>query len=133
VEALVAFVILAFILAGLLTGISGAARNDDRADFIQRTARLAQSKLDELGVTDPLVIGESSGQFDDGATWDLSIEPYEIATSNGAQRSVISAYWAYLTVTRAGSITGRSQTFTLVTVKVIAPHRPAKNFNPDTL
>ena len=71
VETLGAFTALTLVLIVLLAGLSGAVRGNRHADTMREALRLAQSKLDSLGVTEPLTPGESNGRFGNGFEWRL--------------------------------------------------------------
>jgi general secretion pathway protein I len=73
VETLGAFTALTLVLIVLLAGLSGAVRGNRHADTKREALRLAQSKLDSLGVTEPLTPGESTGRFGNGFEWHLRI------------------------------------------------------------
>ena len=72
VETLGAFTALTLVLIVLLAGLSGAVRGSRHADTMREALRLAQSKLDSLGVTEPLTPGESTGRFGNGFEWRLA-------------------------------------------------------------
>lgn len=73
VETLAALTALTLVLIVLLAGLSQVARGGRDAETMRESLRLAQSKLDGLGVTDPLTPGESAGRFDNGFGWHLQI------------------------------------------------------------
>ena len=64
VETLAAFTVLTLVLILLLAGLSDVARGSRDAEAMREALRLAQSKLDGLGVTEPLIPGESTGRFE---------------------------------------------------------------------
>lgn len=122
VEALAALAILALSLAALLSGVSGAARNDDRADFLLRASRLARSQLDAVGIAAPIVVGETTDRSDDGLRWTLTMEPFKVAGAPSAAPKTIS-YWARLTI-RKDAAGNASQTMTFVTLKLVQSKEP---------
>jgi len=73
VETLAAFTVLTLVLIVLLAGLSPVARGGRDAEAMREALRLAQSKLDGLGVLEPLAAGESTGRFDNGFEWRLRI------------------------------------------------------------
>ena len=73
VETLAAFTVLTLVLILLLAGLSHVARGSRDAEAMREALRLAQSKLDGLGVTEPLIPGESTGRFSNGFEWRLRI------------------------------------------------------------
>src|SRR5262249_45270870 len=58
VETLAAFTALTLVLIVLLAGLSRVARSSRDAEAMREALLLAQSKLDGLGVTEPLIPGE---------------------------------------------------------------------------
>ena len=76
-EILVAFVVFVMAFAVVMEVITGAARNTVKSSRHTQIALLAQSKMDELGIIEPIVEGTSSGRFEDGTGWQLSISPFE--------------------------------------------------------
>ncbi len=75
IEVLVAFAIAALGLAALMqifgTGLQSARISEGYA----RATMLAESRLASVGVEEPLVAGESSGDFGDGFRWRLIVSP----------------------------------------------------------
>ena len=115
VEALAAFAILTVVLSQLLTGVSGAARNESRADFLLRASREGQSQLETLGVEGAIQSGETSGRYDDGLEWTLTVEPRQIL--KGATGTPIAAsFLAHLVIHKSPA---GKETLTLSTVKII--------------
>lgn len=119
VEALVAFAILALVMSELLEGVSGAVRNDDRAEFLLRAARLGRSQLDALGVSSPIAVGETAGYYDGGLPWTLSIQPLR-PTASSATLPRIAAFWARVTIHRPGARRDGTDTLSLTALKLIA-------------
>jgi general secretion pathway protein I len=74
IEALAAFAILALSLGQLLRSVGLGAENERRADFLAQATADGQSHLAALGLSLPLVAGETSGRYDDGLQWTLDIE-----------------------------------------------------------
>lgn len=81
VETLAAFTALTLVLIVLLAGLSRVSRGGRDAEAMREALRLAQSKLDGLGVTEPLAAGESSGRFDNGFEWHLRIREVRKGTN----------------------------------------------------
>lgn len=74
IEVLVAFSILSMSLSVLFALLSTGSRNTQVSDEYNRAVVLAESKLDELGVTKPLHTGLTSGVFDSTYHWELRVE-----------------------------------------------------------
>jgi len=116
IEALAAFAILALVLSQLLSGVSGGARNESRADFLSRAARQGASQLDALGVDGPIPFGETRGRYPDGLVWTLSVTPgRSVKGLTGAP--IATSFHARLVIQRPS---GLGEFFTLSTVKVKA-------------
>ncbi len=79
-EILVAFTLLAIVMAILMRIFSGGVNNADIADRYAKAAMLAESRLASVGVEETLTEGDTSGQFDDDFAWQLSVRLY--ATAN---------------------------------------------------
>jgi general secretion pathway protein I len=85
-EVLVAFAILALTLGVLMNIFSGGLRNLGDGQQYARATLDAQSKLSEIGVTQPLSPGETSGEFGDGFSWVARVTP--IAQSPGSNQAL---------------------------------------------
>ena len=76
VEVLVSLAILGVSLAVLLNAFSGGLdRARDTKDEMT-ASMLAQSLLDQIGTTVALREGDTSGQFDNGYSWQIRSAPY---------------------------------------------------------
>lgn len=113
-ESLVAFAILAMSLSQLLNGVSGGVRNESRADFLLRAAREGASQLDALGVDGPIPFGETSGRYQDGLYWFLTVtQGRAIAGAGGAP--IATSFHARLVVRKPS---GYGDAYTLSAVKI---------------
>ncbi len=81
VETLAAFTVLTLVLIVILAGLSQVARGGRDAEAMREALGLAQSKLDGLGVTEPLTPGESTGRFGNGFEWHLRIREVRKGTN----------------------------------------------------
>ncbi len=84
-EILVAFVVFVLAFSVVMEVITGAARNTIKSSRHTQIALLAQSKMDEVGVLEPIEEGTSSGRFDDGTHWELRITPFEAPYDNDTE------------------------------------------------
>jgi type II secretory pathway pseudopilin PulG len=75
-EVLVAFTLLALVMATLMQVFTRGVTNADIADRYAKAAMLAESKLATVGVEEALVEGDTNGQFNDDYAWRLSVRPY---------------------------------------------------------
>jgi len=119
VETLAAFTALTLVLIVLLAGLSRATRGGRDAEAMREALRLAQSKLDGLGVTESLAPGESSGRFDGGFEWRLRIREMR----KGTNVHLVAAS-AEITVSAPANGTQAPPSVSLVTLKLAgAPRR----------
>lgn len=82
IEVLVAFSILSLTLATLFSLLSTGARSTRVADEYGEAVVWAESKLAELGVSEPLRVGTRRGSFDARYRWELRIAkrlPHDIS------------------------------------------------------
>jgi prepilin-type N-terminal cleavage/methylation domain-containing protein len=124
-ELLVAFVILALGLSAILTGVAFAMRSDGHTQMTQIMFRLAQSRLEEAGVSEELVAGHREGRIAGNFRWQETITAVHIETrlsapqnakpdaksdtkpaQSGDNRSVVS-YWVEVTVQAADGTVAR--------------------------
>lgn len=77
VEVLVAFVILALSLGGLLQVFGTGLRSSRVSESYGIASLLAQSRLATVGIVAPISVGETEGQFDDRFRWRVAVRPYE--------------------------------------------------------
>lgn len=106
VEVLVAFSILALSLGVLLALFSGGLRNTGIAHEYSRAITLAESKLAEAGVTEPLAPGERQGAFDGQYRWRTQVAEY---LDEGARApEPLQAYRVTVRVSWEGALGDRS-------------------------
>lgn len=77
IEVLVAFVILSLAMGVIMQIFFGGMRNGRMAGGYSRAVFLAQSKLAAVGVEQPLITGETSGQLDADLRWRITVNPYD--------------------------------------------------------
>ncbi|MDX1606524.1 MAG: type II secretion system protein [Candidatus Competibacterales bacterium] len=76
-ELLVAFVILSLALGVLLQTFGQGLRNAALTEEYTLATLHAESVLATIGTEQPLTEGESSGEFEDGYEWQISVRRYE--------------------------------------------------------
>jgi len=74
IEVLVAFSILSLTLAAVFALLSSGTRSTHVSDEYNQAVVLAESKLDELGITEPLRTGLFKGRFDATYQWELQVD-----------------------------------------------------------
>jgi len=79
IEVVAAFAILALGLAMTMQIAAGGLRQTRQAADYTEAALLAQTVLDTAGVGEKLEIGETSGDWEGGFSWTLTVSPYELA------------------------------------------------------
>lgn len=104
-EMMVATVILAVAIVGLMSGISGAMRNAARLTAYDRVVELARLRMNELLVDSRLPRDQLvSGEFDPALTggveagWQARLEPFEMPPAPGPgqvalQRIALEIWW----------------------------------------
>ena len=110
IEVLVAAVLLATAVVGVLGAFSASSRALGVAQFNSTAVRLAQAKMADIRIQLDLPLGESSGDFGDqysGYTWSLSIQPATdaVVAATGGQQTLQGLYQIDLTV--GGRVAGR--------------------------
>lgn len=123
VETLAAFAILALSLIALFAASEGAARGTVRADFSASAVRLGQSLIETVGLSTPLVEGVTSGVFDNGAQWIMSITPYDNPISRGEARPIVGGEWVEVVVRSPASNGARPMSLALTTMKLTSDVR----------
>ena len=105
-EVLVAFAILALTLGVLMNIFSGGLRNLGDGQQYTRAVLYAQSKLSEIGITQPFVPGEITGEFIGGYRWSARTTP--VALSPGSNLSLyqvdVTVKWGEGSAQRAVSL-----------------------------
>ncbi|WP_296903040.1 type II secretion system protein [Polaromonas sp.] len=77
IEVLVAFVVLSLAMGVIMQIFSGGMRNARRAEGYSRAVFLAESRLAAVGLEQPLVPGEVSGQLSSDLRWRVTINPFD--------------------------------------------------------
>jgi len=75
IEVLVAMMLLALVQTVLMSTFSTSLRNVDTAQDYSRAMLLAESRLASLGVSEPLRVGESTGE-EGGLTWQVQVADF---------------------------------------------------------
>lgn len=88
-EVLVAFVVLALVMAAAMQIFSGGLRSAERADRYGTAALLATSVLADTGREDPWATGETAGDFGNGYHWYRRIEEYRVEALLPEQQSLV--------------------------------------------
>lgn len=87
VEVLVAFVILGLTLTVMMEAMGSSARHLTDASNYLRAAIHGESLMESIGTEKPFRNGSSSGKFEDGFRWTLTLQPLEIsAIDRGSSR-----------------------------------------------
>lgn len=79
-EVLVAFLLAAMLLVGILSGFSSGLNSLVRTERLAQAALVAQSRIAELGVLHPLVEGEVEGVAEDDLLefrWQISVRAFD--------------------------------------------------------
>lgn len=92
-EVLVAFAILAVSLGGLMVAFSDGLRTTNRSVTISTATLQAQSLMEEVGRSIPVRPGQVTGVLEDGARWQVTVEPFDTGESGAA--AVVRSLFAY--------------------------------------
>lgn len=74
IEMIAAFLVFAIAIGVLMSVLAASIRNTRMSSDYTMAALWAQSKLDVVGVGEPVEEGHSNGRFDDVYSWDLDIK-----------------------------------------------------------
>jgi general secretion pathway protein I len=77
IEVLVAFVVLSLTLAVIMQIFSGGMHNARQAGAYSYALILAESQLAAVGVEQPLVVGQRSGQTGPDLTWHTTVDLFD--------------------------------------------------------
>ncbi len=112
-EVLVAFVILGITLVALYGQFFTGLRAVRTSDAVAAAVGLARSKLEAVGVSEPLRFGETAGRFDNGYQWRTAVTPYKGALALG-RYDVVAPYQVAVTVSWPDSPRARSVTLSAI-------------------
>lgn len=128
-EILVAFVVLAIGLGAISAGIALAMRSDGRTQTSRVALRLAQSRLESIGIVRTLVPGRSEGLMTPNYRWRETItavqwrrEPLRPEGSKSEQEpasAALTPYWVEIEVVAADGAAAR-----LAALKLAPAARP---------
>ena len=105
-EILVAFVILALGLGAISTGVMLAMRSDARTQLSRTALRVAQSRLEAAGISEPLAPGTSEGVVANRLRWRQTVSEVRAAGDTRAQpgarpaqaSGALKSYWVEIAV-----------------------------------
>ncbi len=97
-EVLVAFMILAMSLGVLFRIFSSGLQNLAISEGYSQAVILAESRLGEVGLSEPLEQGELQGEWGGGFVWRQTIEPYLPWEEEVALSKPITAFWVTVVV-----------------------------------
>ncbi len=92
IEVLVAFVVLAMTMAVVMQIFSGGIHNARVTDHYSRALFLAQSRLAAVGLEEPLLPGETSGDGGAPLRWRIAISPQDMEGGSEPQAPVVLLY-----------------------------------------
>ena len=75
IEVLVAFAIVALVLASVYHAITEAYRGEARAQVREQALAQARAHLETIGVEQQLAPGETTGSYSTGMAWRLAVAP----------------------------------------------------------
>lgn len=101
IEILAAFVVFALAFGAVMQALSGSIQNTVQSRGYTQAALMARSKMDALGVTEPIQLGGDSGELADGYRYELEIqewEPPEEAAPDGSLQPAMALYRVHMKV-----------------------------------
>jgi general secretion pathway protein I len=103
VEVLVALAILTIALSGLMQVFSTGMRATVAAEKRTVAVLLARSRLAAIGIEEPLRVGESNGEWDDGYRWSAVVTAEETAPGQNPHHVSVTVSWGE--AGRGGAVT----------------------------
>lgn len=91
IEMVAAFLVFAIGIGVLMQVLAGSMRNTRQSSDYTMAALWAQSKLDIVGVGEPIEPGRSSGRFDDTYSWEIDIQQVDPAAIEPPPQQTLSA------------------------------------------
>jgi len=117
-EVLVAFMILTLSLGVLFRIFSSGLQNLTISEGYSQAVLLAESRLGEVGLSEPLEPGESQGEWGEGFVWRQSIEPFLPWEDEVELSKPIAAYW--VTVVVSWGVRGKQRQVSLSSLRLKA-------------
>lgn len=96
-EALIALVIVSVGMASFYSSLGGSYRTHARIKNMTATVEQARSQLDSLGTDGALEPGSSTGRYQSGAVWRLTVTPLDSTDANRPPAQ-LPAFWVTLQV-----------------------------------
>lgn len=112
IEVLVALTILSLSLAIIFTIFSVSLRGRRTAQAYEQATLLAESKLNSIGIDEPVQEGDTVGRFNDRFWWKTVVAPYHEAGRNEAKDLLRRPLLVTVTVSWDDPSDGRSVTLT---------------------
>lgn len=122
IEILAAFVVFALAFGAVMQALSGSIQNTVQSRGYTQAALMARSKMDALGVTEPIEPGGDRGELAEGYRYDLEIrewEPPEDAGPDGNLQPQVVLYRVQMTVEWGDEPRTRRAEFT--TLRAVQP------------
>ncbi len=91
IEMVAAFLVFAIGIGVLMQILAASMHSARQSSQYTMAALWAQSKLDTVGVGEPIEAGRSSGRFDDNYSWELDIEQVDPASVEQPQQQTAMA------------------------------------------
>jgi general secretion pathway protein I len=107
-EAVVAFTLTAGVLVGLGEVFARDLAGVGSVEDYTRAVALAESRLESLGVAEPLVAGTTQGRFDDRFAWQADVATAQGVRPDGLSRDAARLQRLRVTVTWGGGPGKRS-------------------------
>ncbi|HTY70378.1 MAG TPA: type II secretion system protein [Alphaproteobacteria bacterium] len=123
IEILVALALLGLTIGAIASVLSDSARGYNAAGNAQTALALAEDKLESAGITEPLRVGQTEGQFDERFSWRVAVTNYRDKPPVGAVAAQSDALGLFRVQVTVGWREGvRDRQIALSTVR-LAPAR----------
>ncbi|MCC7046314.1 MAG: prepilin-type N-terminal cleavage/methylation domain-containing protein [Alphaproteobacteria bacterium] len=123
-ELLVALALVAGAIAAGAQILGAATRGTGDADRYTRAVLLAESRMAELGVIEPLQPGETMGEAGEGYLWRVSVRPHaDYVVPPAAADGGLPLVPLEVTVTVAWGLEAQPQEVTLTTLRLVRQRR----------
>ena len=117
IEVLVALTVLAISLGIIFSLFSAGLTGKRTAEDYEQATLFAESKLNSLGVDEPIQLGNTFGRINDRFSWNARVTPY-VEKGRDESKDMLRQPWV-LTVTVSWSDWGNQKSVSLTTLRLV--------------